>query len=222
MPMNGIDLELKQAKTIRLLFWAGVGLLVSEIWKQGYLFFFVNDRQFDTWFFPFQLCSVPMYLCLLLPFLGEKARQTALNFLWDFSFFGALLALLYPEDILSRPWPLMLHGFLWHIVLLAVSLTVFFTGMADRTWSAYFRAGVWLLVFCGIATVLNVLLEGKGLPATYPDMFYLTPYHLTMQPVAHGIELSFGRPLARFLYVAALLLLGALDHALYRLRHRVV
>ena len=43
----------------------GLILAVSEIYKQGFLYYIVNGGQYDWWYFPFQLCSIPMYLCLL-------------------------------------------------------------------------------------------------------------------------------------------------------------
>lgn len=52
---------------IRLLFFCGVILAASEIYKQLFLYYVVNQEQYDWWYFPFQLCSLPMYFCLLLP-----------------------------------------------------------------------------------------------------------------------------------------------------------
>ena len=50
-------------------FYSGFLMLISEIWKQYCLTYIMNEGTYNWWYFPFQLCSIPMYVCLLLPFL---------------------------------------------------------------------------------------------------------------------------------------------------------
>lgn len=57
----------------RVLFTCGLILSAAELYKQGFLYYIVNGGQYDWWYFPFQLCSIPMYLCLLLPLLNRLA-----------------------------------------------------------------------------------------------------------------------------------------------------
>ena len=63
-----------------VLFVCGLILAASELYKQGFLYYIVNGRSYDWWYFPFQLCSVPMYLCLAVPLLSKpeyaRARRT--------------------------------------------------------------------------------------------------------------------------------------------------
>ncbi|MBQ1514678.1 MAG: hypothetical protein IIZ51_02380, partial [Lachnospiraceae bacterium] len=54
----------------RVLFVCGIVMACSEIWKQVFYYRMVFHA-FNWWYFPFQLCSVPMYLCLALPALKE-------------------------------------------------------------------------------------------------------------------------------------------------------
>ena len=157
-----------------------------------------------------------MYLCLILRFLHGRRKETAMTFLWDYCFFGALLALLYPEGMM-RPHLLMtIYGFVWHAILLFIAFLVFFGQDASKDWRTYARATGLLLFLCVIAVCINALLEGRGLETSYPDMFYLTPFHHTTQPVVKLIELRFGRLCARLVYVTTLVVLGATDHVLYR------
>ena len=199
-----------------LLFATGFLLAVMELLKQWYSYTVINGGIYDPWIFPFQICSVPMYLCLLLPLWKERMKDTVLLYLWDFCFFGALLALLYPEAILRAPLPLRIHGFLWHALLLFIAFLILFAAKCRDDARAFFRTVLLFLFFCLLATGFNLLLEGQGLPGSYPDMFYLTPYHPATQPFARDAETAFGRPVARLLYILALLVLGALDHLLYR------
>lgn len=78
----------------KVLFFIGIFLLTSEILKQLLLTFVMNNGHYTLWYFPFQLCSLPMYLLVLYPFFHtEPARNTILGFLstlssrWNCRFF---------------------------------------------------------------------------------------------------------------------------------------
>ena len=53
----------------RILFSCGVLLALMELYKQAFLYVIEFDSHFNWWYFPFQLCSVPMYICLAAPLL---------------------------------------------------------------------------------------------------------------------------------------------------------
>jgi len=54
-----------EAFRLHLLFACGIFLAFSEVYKQLFLYYIENNRHYDWWYFPFQLCSLPMYLCPL-------------------------------------------------------------------------------------------------------------------------------------------------------------
>ena len=45
----------KAVRPERLLFACGLLLALSELYKQGFLYFAVNGRRYNWWYFPFQL-----------------------------------------------------------------------------------------------------------------------------------------------------------------------
>ena len=61
----------------RLLFACGLVLMFMEAYKQCFLFY-LNGFHYNWWYFPFQLCSVPMYLCLSFPRIKTAERRTVL------------------------------------------------------------------------------------------------------------------------------------------------
>ena len=66
----------------KLFFTFGLLMLCSEIWKQLTLTFLVGHGVYNLWYFPFQLCSIPMYVFLALPFARpEKVRRALLCFI---------------------------------------------------------------------------------------------------------------------------------------------
>ena len=109
---------------------AGIVLIAMELWKQLTLWLLVEGGQYNVWYFPFQLCSLPMYLALLYGMLRKRTGRRAfiikralLTFLQDYGFLGGALALIVHEGLLHPGHPLLTaHGFIWHIVMLLTAL----------------------------------------------------------------------------------------------------
>ena len=222
--------RLSDAGRMRMLLACGWVLVIMEVYKQLFLYFRVSSGTYDWWYFPFQLCSMPMYLCILLPLIcrGTSGLSSAvLTFLAGYTFTGAAAALIFPEDFLRPQMSLTLHGFIWHGLLLFISLTIALSGMADLTLKGWARSTVLFLVMCAAAVVINVLTEpvmaasyAEGLiPHNYAAMFYLNPYHLSPQPLVGTIQKSAGIPLGLALYISAIIAVsGAADLVFSRLK----
>ena len=193
----------------RLLFICGLVLLIMEIYKQLFLYYIVNGQAFDWWFFPFQLCSVPMYLCLILPFTGSDSLlgKTILTFLAGYAFVGAVAALIWPEDFLRSYLSLTLHGFIWHGILLFISLIAM--RMADVSLKGQLRAAALFIILSIIAIIINIIAEPRmtaGLPHRYSAMFYLNPYHYSDQLFVGTVQHYAGIPAGMILYMCAIIL----------------
>ena len=90
-----------------------------ELYKQAFLYVIEFHGHFDWWYFPFQLCSIPMYICLAAPLLhSEKALRRAATFLQDFGLLGGIMALAVPPGLMHPYLTMTLHGFIWHFILL--------------------------------------------------------------------------------------------------------
>ena len=199
----------------RLLFISGAALLGMEIYKQLFLYYIVNGQAFDGWFFPFQLCSVPMYLCLILPFADRDGalRGAILTFIPGYAFTGAAAALIWPEDFLRPYLSLTLHGFLWHGILLFISLTVCFSRMADVSFPGQVKAASLFVLLSGVAIAINMIAEPRMAAAyaagkishRYAAMFYLNPFHYSDQPLVNSVQHSAGIPVGMILYMCAVI-----------------
>ena len=82
---------MRYRKTDGFFFTCGLFMLSSEIWKQLTLTFILNDGQYNWWHFPFQLCSIPMYILLIYPWIRRSAlKQTLLTFLMCYGLLGGI------------------------------------------------------------------------------------------------------------------------------------
>ena len=195
-------------KRLKLLSVIGCFLIISEAVKQCYVYYYVCSGIYNYWYIPFQLCSVPMYLCPALPFLKGRIRDACLTFMLGYTFISAAATFIYPQDILRPQLFLTLHGFVWHAALLFISLLIGFSGMADLSTSGFARSVCLFAILCCIAIIINASTETISASADHPhgyaNMFYLSPYHSSFQPVISSLEASAGIPAAKLLYAAAI------------------
>ena len=197
----------------KILVCTGWILVILEVYKQLFLYYVINGRAFDCWFFPFQLCSMPMYLCMLLPFLKDESRVTLMTFMGGYTFVSAVAALIYPEDILRPYIALTAHGFIWHGLLLFISLLIIFTGCTDPDARGLRGAAVLFAVQCVIALSINIVAEPvmPAIRAAHPAvahdwaaMFYLNPFHISPQPVIDTIQKTAGIAAGLIVYIIAI------------------
>lgn len=186
----------------------GVIFLILEILKQIYLFFVVWEGEYNVWYFPFQLCSMPIYMCRMvgdnksdLSFQG--ITDALIGFLRDYCFLGGLMALIVREGFTFSDYPLLTaHGWIWHILMIALAVYLFMFNQKDISFKGFLRETIVFLICSAIAMGLNIALKEKG----DCDMFYISPYHLSSQPVFSGIDAIIGRSLGIMVYLMSVVL----------------
>lgn len=195
-----------------LLFFCGLLLTVSEIYKQLFLYYIVNGETYDWWYFPFQLCSLPMYFCLMLPFIKNRnLTVTILTFMRNFNLLGGIMALAEPSGLMHPYWFLTLHGLSWHVLLIFIGLFIAFSKEADSSVSGYIKTLPLFLICCGIATLINVIAKPLG----QADMFYISPFYPNNQVVFYGLSLKVGILPGNAVYLLSICAGGLLFHAIF-------
>ena len=98
----------------------GLVLALGELYKQLFLYQIVNQGRYDWWYFPMQLCSTPMYLCIILIFMHKSSpiTRTICTYLQDFSLLGGIMALAEPSGLMQPYVTLTVHGLTWHLILI--------------------------------------------------------------------------------------------------------
>ena len=149
---------------------AGVFLLLTEIGKQLMLTFEVNGGKYYWWYFPWQLCSIPMYVCLAAAVGGSI--DVCLSYLATFGLMGGVAAFFDTGGfVLDHPL-LTVHSYVWHFVIVGVGL---YAAVKRKS----FRFLPPLLVYLGsaaIAEIINVAAFDAGCRPI--NMFYISPRYL--------------------------------------------
>ena len=197
----------------RFLFYTGLVMAASEIWKQWTLTFVLGGGSYNWWYFPFQLCSVPMYLLLLLPVVhASRLRRIFLTFLMDFSLLSGIGAFLDTSGM-HYPLPaLTCHSYLWHLLLIAVGIFCGLSAISDHTWHGFSSSVILFAVLCSAATVINLTI-GRTHDI---DMFYISPYYQMSQVIISDLTRGFPNPVRILCYLAVIVFGAFLLHLFWQ------
>ncbi len=201
-------------------FACGVIMACSEVWKQLALTFAAGDVSYNWWYFPFQLCSIPMYILLVYPWLRrDTVRRTLLVFLMCYCLLGGIAVFADTSGLHYPLAALTVHSYLWHILLIILGITAGITyigllcsGKKKTLFSRslmtafplrpFIYSSLLYLVCCLTAELLNLSLDRFGTI----NMFYINPDYRMQQVVFRDLIPFLGNTGVIFLYIASTIL----------------
>lgn len=195
----------------RLLFGIGLFLVVAELYKQLFYTFYINNGSYAYERIPFQLCSIPMYSCLILPWLKEgKFRRALYAFTATFGLIGGFASYLAPGDMSYRYVVLSVHSYCWHMILVFIGLYLFISERAGKDLKDYIGAMGIYLACAAIAVGINALCY--NLPGPDVNMFALGPKPSKLM-ICRDIVAKYGWVANLFAYASATLAGGFVVYA---------
>ena len=188
-------------------------------------------NSYDWSSFQFQICSVSMYLSLIVPFIKKgRVKKSFIMFIATFTTLSGILPLVFAQGNLLR-WPTLmgiLFSFVWHILLIFVgSITIGYIDLGRSFKKEYkYLIGTFVIFFAitCIAQLLNVsihylapgfsvgenVIKEVGYIPNYeldPDsvsLFYISPYFKSNIPVVFDtVWLNYGWVACWGLYLLA-------------------
>ena len=161
-------------------------LLKNISWSFNYDTVF-NIATWDyTWYaFPFQLCTTPIYVCLICLFLKKcRVRDYMLSFVSFITIWGSIATILLPDSCLIDEILININTMWIHLASFVVSTYLIFSGEVEIKKENLFGAFKVFLVFVFIAFTLNIAVYNSGiLNGETFDMFYISPYFTKDLPV---------------------------------------
>lgn len=212
---------MKKHKTI--FFCIGSFMLLTEVWKQWCLTYRLGGGQYNWWYFPFQLCSIPMYVCLLLPFLpSDKLRNILLTFLMDYGLLAGIFTFFDTSGLHYSYAPLTVHSYAWHVLLIFLGLYAGHANKALRNKASsgcrdFAGATAVYLFCCLLATVCNLVFYRYG----SINMFYISPHYRMTQKVFRHIALLLGNGAGIIVYICAIIAGAFFVHLLWKWSRKI-
>lgn len=186
----------------------GILMAVSEMWKQWYLTFVLNGGTYEWWFFPFQLCSISMYVLLVLPWVRNlRTRNALLTFLMCYGLLGGIAVFADASGLKYPALCLTVHSYLWHITLILIGIAAGAACIKENSGhilrcSRFLGGTLLYFLCCLIASFFNRLFGAFGTI----NMFYINPGYKMQQIGFASLVKYCGNNLAIFIYILATIL----------------
>ena len=185
-----------------------LAVIVLEIYKQiNYTFSVAEDgtiRSDYQWYaFPFQFCSMPMYVGLLASLPGKgKFHKCMCAFLATYAVFAGLCVMAYPADVFISTIGINIQTMICHGSMIVIGVYLLYTGYVpcDHKTILYavpvFASGVVL------ASVMNEIAYMTGLLETEVfNMFFVSPHCDPSLPVYSLVQAVVPFPWSLILYI---------------------
>ncbi|MGD9886345.1 MAG: hypothetical protein AB7T03_00100 [Bacilli bacterium] len=178
----------KQDKKLLLFF--SVLLLSFEVYKQFVFTIEGNVWDYQWYAFPFQFCSVPMYVAFITVFLKPgKVKNAFYNFLGTFCLFAGLAAMFYPNDVFIPTLGISIQTMVHHGSMVIIGFYCLISGRTNLHSKSIIGSAI---IFTGLffmALGMNLLFKNIG--ETF-NMFFISPYFSCHLPVLSQIQSQFG------------------------------
>lgn len=216
----------KQLKIILLVY--GIIAFVLEALKQV-LWSFNYDSvtniitwDFQWYSFPFQLCTTPIFVCLISAFLKKgKVRDSLFAYLGFFTILGSISTIFIPDSCFTSDILINIHTMWLHYGSFVVSIYLLINKLIKPEIKSLFKGFIVFLIFVCIANILNLSVYHSGiLNGETFNMFYISPYFISSLPVFDVIQENVAYLLYLFIYIIALFLGGFIIYSIYYLCNR--
>ncbi len=156
---------------------AGV-LLLLEAYKQ---LIYAYDGPTDTWAycwneFPFQFCSTPMYVMLVISLLENgKVKDSLCAFMATYNLFAGLAVTVYPGGVFIENAGINIQTMVHHGTMLIMGVFMYASGKVKPSHTTVLKALPTFLLLLSMAIAMNTLYAQYGPKEYYFSMFYIAP-----------------------------------------------
>ena len=171
----------------RVVLVTAVIVTVLEVYKQlVFSFSWDGGLRYDYpwWSFPWQFCSMPMYVGLLAGVTKGKVHRACCAFLGSYAMFAGACVMFYPTTVFVDLVGINVQTMFCHGSMLTVGVYLLFTRYVELGHKTVLRALPVFAVGVGIAMLLNELTYRLGvLEFDSFNAFFISPYSEPHLPV---------------------------------------
>lgn len=209
----------------KTVFFVAVAVAVLEIYKQVNYSFHVGDGgiTFDyQWYaFPWQFCSMPMYVGLLTGiFRKGKIHDALCAFLASYSVFAGVCVMVYPADVFCGTAGVNIQTMICHGSMVVIGIWLLATEYVPVNLKSWRGATAVFAAAVALAVVMNegVYYSGVTGEETF-NMFFISRHFAPSLPVYSQVQAVVAYPWCLVIYVTAFALAAGLVMKLYKFFH---
>ncbi|AUD63136.1 hypothetical protein BK010_05870 [Tenericutes bacterium MO-XQ] len=162
-------------------------LIAFEVYKQV-IFTYQNDWTYRWYAFPYQFCSIPMYVSLLAALTKrQKIFDMALAFLATYGLFAGTAVMMYPQDVFIETIGINIQTMVHHGGISVVGFSLILAKKVPYNIKTVLKASVMFSVVVLVAIILNFIHNTWIAQGTF-NMFFINPKYDNHIPVLSLIQ----------------------------------
>ena len=159
---------------------------------------------FQWYAFPFQFCSMPMYVGIMQYFFKKgKVHNALCAFLATYAVFAGLCVMVYPNDVFIPTLFICIQTMVCHGTMLPVGTYLMYTGHVKVEHKTILKAMCVFGAALICATILNEVVYGSGILASGNEtfnMFFISRHFPSTLPVYSAVHNSVPFPINLLIY----------------------
>ncbi len=166
----------------RIFFIFTIVFFVLEMYKQ--INFTLSAGHYRWYAFPFQFCSIPIYLFPFMIFLKEgKLKNVFYDFTGTFIFAAGISVLVYPEGVYVSSIGINIQTMIHHSLMVLAGLYVITSNRAKLTYKGFVHTILVFIGFVFLADIMNVVFHHFIITDETFNMFMISPYFKNNMPL---------------------------------------
>ena len=193
----------------RVVFFVAVAVTLLEIYKQINYSFTPTESgiafDFQWYAFPFQFCSMPMYIGLLTgAFRKGRIHNALMAFLATYAAFAGVCVMFYPVQVFIGTVGINIQTMICHGSMITVGIYLLYSGYVKPKSRSMLGAMCVFAVCIVCAMILNEIAHLSGLLESETfNMFFISPYCEPSLPVYSIVQQHVAFPFCLIIYFAA-------------------
>lgn len=198
-----------QERVRNIVFGVAVAVIILEVYKQvNYSFSYADGNvafQYQWYAFPWQFCSMPMYVGFLAGiFRKGRIHDCLCAFLSTYAVFAGLCVMFYPETVFIDTIGINIQTMICHGSMITVGIYLLYSGYVKLEHKTILKAIPVFLVSVLTAVIFNEIAFQSGLLNDHEfNMFFISPHCEPSLPVYSLVQNAVPYPWCLIIYVSA-------------------
>lgn len=176
----------------RVVFITAILVIVLEIYKliiMGISYGEEMEYEFPWRSFPWQFCSMPMYIGFLAGITRGKVHDALCCFLATFAIFAGTAVMIYPGDVFIEIVGVNIQTMVCHGSMLVIGIFLYYTNHVKAEVKTLCKALPVFVLCVASAVLVNEVGYRVGLTEEdFFNMFYISPYEDGYLPVYRAVQ----------------------------------